>query len=226
MRAPLRWALAVPALAALGFVSWVAIQDGRADGIAQDAGREVGAWAAGGLEPAEQTWQSVWDELGRAAAIAPDNPAVMELQGVLLARRLDRPERVQQALERFHAAARARPTSPFPWANIAAALYRSGDTGPAFEEALRRAVYLGPSEPGVQAAVADYGLAVWDEVKPETRLAIDRMVGAGLRRDPPRMLGIAARRGRLSTACRHMPTVAGKPDPQWSQLCQGTEATS
>ena len=73
--------------------------------------------------------------------------------------------------------------------------------------------------------VALYGLAVWEEVAPETRDAIDHMMTNGMRRDPAQMLQIAQRRGRLDVACRHSPGLQRQTDSKWVQLCQSMEAT-
>jgi hypothetical protein len=84
---------------------------------------------------------------------------------------------------------------------------------------------LGPYEPEVQQMVSDLGLAMYDEVSPATRAAIERMVGAGMKRNAAEILQIASRRGRLGAACRHLD---GEPRPAASkstQICQSMEAT-
>src|SRR5205823_2599488 len=93
-----------------------------------------------------------------------------------------------------------RPMSPYTWANLAAVDYHLGDTGKAFRSALVRAAELGPHEPEVQATIASFGLAVWNEVDAQTQAAIERSVAAGMRREPREMLQIAQRRGRLAIA--------------------------
>ena len=225
MRTALRWAIAVPAVAGLGLLCAFAAQDGRSDALAYKASVEMGTWNAARTQPGEQTWTSVRDDLDRAAALDPRDPVVQELLGVLHARRHDRPEYISQAVVHFRNALEMRPTSAYTWANLAEAKYRLGDTGKEFELALVRAAQLGPAEPEVQRIVADFGLALWDEEKPETRLAVDRMVAAGLRRNAPEMLQISERRGRLPMACRHAASVPKSSESKWSQLCQSTEAT-
>lgn len=116
-----------------------------------------------------------------------------------------------------------RPSSPYPWSNIVALEYRRGGTGPLFEAALRNAAELGPSEPEVERSVVDYGLAVWNEVAPETRRAVEAVVTRAMERDPRETLHLAAKRGRLAVACRHLPS---REDKQWLRTCQSTEATS
>jgi cytochrome c-type biogenesis protein CcmH/NrfG len=117
-----------------------------------------------------------------------------------------------------------RPAWPHGWAALAEAQYRRGDLGPALEPALMRAVELGPAEPAVQVLVADYGLAVFDEVGRDAQAAIDRAVAAGMRRNPLEILRISERRGRLDRACRHLGDRA-KSDPHAARLCPDYEIT-
>ena len=108
----------------------------------------------------------------------------------------------------------------------AAVDYRAGQTGTQFEHALTKAARLGPSEPAVQRIVADYGLAVWDEVGPGTREAVQAVVANGMRRNPKEMLQIAGRRGRLAVACRHIADAPPRGDRGWSKLCGSRETPS
>lgn len=221
-----RLAIAAPLVLALGWLSFNTLRVGSADVIVYDASVEMSTWSASGAQPGEQTRSWVMADLERAKRWAPGNPYIYELQGLLDAGRLDAPEYLARSLVHFTHALELRPTSPYDWANIAAAEYRIGDTGAVFERAIVRAAALGPSEPSVQRTVADYGLAVWNDVQPGTRKAIEKAVANGMRRNPKEMLQIAERRGRLAVACRMLPTEPRTLDLKWSQLCQGTESTS
>ena len=130
-----------------------------------------------------------------------------------------------EASVHFLKAIELRPTAPNAWANIAAVRYREGGTGAGFEAALVRAAQLGPYEPEVQGVVANYGLAVFNEVTPATRSAIEAMVAAGMKRKPLEMLQIADRRGRLEVACRHLAGPPRQTDSKVTQLCPSLEAT-
>jgi hypothetical protein len=226
MRMPARLAIAIPALVALAWATGAALRTGSADAIVYGASAEMATWAASHAQPGTQTWQWVHDDLERAARRTPDNPIVQELLGLLGARRLDRPEYLEEGLVHFKSAIDLRPTSPFTWANIADVKYQLGDTGREFETALVRAATLGPWEPQVQRTVANLGLAVWNEVAPSTRAVIDRMVAMGLRRNPAETLQISERRGRLDVACRHVSGIPSTTESKWSKLCQSTETTS
>ena len=220
-----RWGLAAFICGAAGWLIVHAANNVRADSALMSASREMGAWAAGRLHPQTATWNSVRERLLQAEALSVDNPTVQELLGLLYTTRIDDAEYQFKGIVHFNRAARLRPVSPYTWANIVEARYAVGDTGQEFAAALRNAVTLGPSEPAVQRTVADYGLAVWDEMGPVERGLIDQMISSGLRRNPLEMLQISERRGRLAVACSHLHQLARAPDPKWYQLCQSTEAT-
>jgi predicted Zn-dependent protease len=153
----------------------------------------------------------------------PENPSLHEILGrlALFTRSEDAAD---EAIASFTRALQYRPGSPYSWANLAEALYRKGDTGLAFEQALRSAGETGPWEPQVQRTVAEYGLAVWNDVSSSTRYEIDRMVANGMARNASEILQISLRRGRLGVACGHL-VRSTHTDPKWVQLCQSTEAT-
>jgi predicted Zn-dependent protease len=218
--------LALPAVALLAWLALEAIAAGRADAVVYRASREMGAWSAAHAAPGEGAWNSVREDLLQAEAAAPRDPAIQELLGVLYAQRTDRPEDLTRAVTHFRNALAGRPTSPYTWANIAQTRYRLGQTDGDYEKTLVNAQRLGPAEPEVQRVVADYGLALWDEIGPATRAAVESAIAAGMRRNPSEMLLISARRGRLPVACRHGGSVpAGRPS-HWVRICQSTEATS
>ena len=225
MRVAIRFAVFVPLLAGLGWAGVLATSLARADGAVLDASREMGAWAAARMQPERGTFDSVRERLELAQHLSPSDPTTQELLGILYSGRRDSAEYLSNGVVHFTHALQMRPVSPYTWANLAEVKYNQGDTGAIFQLALGRAAELGPSEPEVQRMMADYGLAVWNEVALPTRQVIDRMVGAGLRRNPLEMLQISERRGRLAIACRHLVGISRAPDPKWYPLCQSTEAT-
>jgi hypothetical protein len=220
-----RLALIAPLLLGLGAASSLGVDHARASHLLWESSLEMGTWAASRVAPAESTWKSVEQQLLAAESHVDSDPANLELLGVLYSKQLGSLEYRDKSVVYLHRALAVRPLSPYTWVNLAEVLYLRGETGHVFETALLRASALGPSEPEVQRMIADYGLAVWAEVTPSTREAIDRLLGAGLRRNPLEMLQISERRGRLALACRHLVGNSRAPDPKWYQLCQSTEAT-
>jgi hypothetical protein len=219
---PLRLVVAIGAVGAAAALSGIAWSNAQADLLLAHASGEMATWSSRSV--VGESWDWVRDDLQRAAALDPTDPSIHELLGLLKARRLDRHDLVQQSTTHFSRALELRPVSPYAWAHLARASYRLGDTGAGFEAALRRSAGMGPAEPQIQQMVADLGLAVYGEASPETRQAVDRMVGFGLRRNPLEMLRISERRGRLDVACRRMGDDADLPaGKRWPEVCDSRE---
>ena len=224
MGATLRLLAVAPLMAVVGFASYQAVRYGVSGTASGNAMRELSHVArADGVTGAGSWWEG---DLNRAAREVPMDPALRELQAVATMRDTSEPASLGEAQRNLVAAIEARPGSGYTWANLAEVKYKLGDTGPAFEKALVNAVALAPFEPEVQRTVVNYGLAVMNEVAPATRAAIERAVAAGMKRNAPETLQIAARRGRLDAACRHLDGVPRPAASKWTQLCQSMEATS
>ena len=219
MDRPSRVLVVVPAIATLAFVSVWAARWGTADALAHDATREINTWTATGVTPGIDTWMWVRSDLQRAERLSPSDPAVPELLGVLHLQRAGRAEFSELALEHFARALSLRPSSPYTWANVAEARYRLGMTQAPFERILVLTQRLGPSEPETQRLLAELGLAMWDEIGPETQQAVRSAIRAGMRRNPLETLRISERRGRLSVACVHVPGDARLKETKWVEAC-------
>lgn len=223
MGAGARAFVAVPVIVVLAWATLDAARLGAADSAVYKAGREISTWAASGAMPGQETLGWVRSDLEEAVARDPKNASLHEMLGqVSLFTRAD--GSADQAIEGFAKALHARPSSPYSWAGLVEALYQKGDTGARFEQAIQRAARTGPWEPIVQRTIADYGLAVWDDVSPSTRNEIERLVANGMARDAGEILQISLRRGRLGVACSHLGH-STRTDPKWTQLCQSTGAT-
>jgi hypothetical protein len=211
-----------PALLLLGLASFTAIRYGLVGSVTGNATRELEIIAKTPGTDRGPWWR---DDLRRAAGELPRDPTVRELKALAVMSRNDATE-YAEAEQDLAAAIESRPGSGYTWAHLALLKYRVGDTGPGFEKAVQHAVALAPYEPEVQRMVADVGLAVLDEMQPVTRAAIERAVVAGLKRNAPEILQIAARRGRLNAVCRHFDRIARPAESKSKQLCQSMEATS
>jgi predicted Zn-dependent protease len=207
--------VAVPVLLALAWATFWTVRFGSAGSTAFWAGREMAAWQT---RPSQEAFIRMKADLDQAISRDPKDPSLQETLGRLFLAGGRDDAAADEAITRFANAARLRPTSAYSWANLAEALYRKGNTGPRFQEALQRATETGPWEPAVQGAVADFGLAVWDEVSSSTRSSIERMVANGMVRNAPEMLQISARRGRLGVACAHL-GLSTRADPKWTRIC-------
>lgn len=212
-----------PGILVLALFSYVAVSYGVAGSASANAARELERMSRSSGASSGDWWQ---DDLRRAAADVRKDPTVNELLAVAMLRNSTDPEQLAVAREHLQAAIAQRPGSGYTWASLAAAKYRLGETDTMFETALVHAMELAPYEPEVQRDVVNYGLAVIDEVKPETRAAIERAVAVGMKRNAPEILQISARRGRLGAACRHLDGVPRPAASKWTQLCQSMEAPS
>lgn len=218
MGTPARLLIVVPMVVLLGWCAVVAVNYGIAWTAVANATRE--------LERVNRTGSgefAAWSrsDLRLAADAVPHDPSVRELIA------LAEPGAENNAAEgHLIAAIEARPGSGYTWSSLAAHKYRVGDTGPGFEKAVIHASRLAPYEPEVQRTLVNYGLAVFDEMGPAARASVERAVAAGMKRNAPEILQIAARRGRLSVACRHLDGVPRPAESKWTQLCQSMEATS
>lgn len=213
-----------PIVAALAAAGVYAGQRGAGENQAYEASVEMATWAATQSRPGESTWNSVREDVEQAVERV-GGPVEHELLGLLHARRDDREDFIGTAQRHLQSALVARPSSGYTWASIAGLRYRQGRTDETFESVLRRAVEFGAMEPDVQRTVAHFGLAVWSEIGAQTRLAVERVVAAGMRRNPTEMLQISGRRGRLDVACRHANGNKSGAHHPWSKLCPSTEAT-
>ena len=222
MRRAIRLVAIAPLLAGLGWTSAVAIELGTAGEVAFTVGNRIAALRASDASTPD-TWETAHAQLLAAQPRASADPAIHDILGVIDMRR-GTPEYLDEAAVHFARALELRPTSAYTWANLAAVRYRQGRTGGEFQTAIVRAAWLGPQEPEVQRQMAHYGLAVWDELEPNARRAVDAMVAAGLKRKPLEMLQIAERRGRLAVACAHLGGLPRPTDPKWFQLCPSMEA--
>ncbi len=214
---------AAPGVALLAWAAFNAVDYGVAGAAAGNATREL-ARARYGPALDDATWWSV--DVQRALRSVPSEPTLRELDALVTLRTSTDFEKLEAARREVVQAVAARPGSGYAWSTLATLDYRLGETGTSFEKALVNAQRLAPYEPEVQQVIVDYGLAVIDEVQPSTRAAIERAVTAGMKRNAPEILQIAARRGRLDVACRHLDGPTRPAATKWTQFCQSMEATS
>jgi hypothetical protein len=227
MNSTIRIVVVVPVVAGLVWLAIHSFEAGLAGTKVFDAGVAMNALSAPrAAQPRGDALLGMRGDLLEAEAMTPRDPAIHELLGLIDARRGAGPEGYSEAAAHFVKALELRPTSPQTWSNLVAMKYRTGDTGREFEAAIFHAAELGKFEPDVQGVLANYGLAMWDEMAQETRAAIDMTISAAVKRNSLEMLQIAERRGRLDVVCRHFDGSTRQADPKWSQLCQSMEAIS
>ena len=208
---------------ALAWLSFLSVSYGVAGSASANASRELERMSRAPGQGSGEWWK---EDLRSAIKELPKDPTANELLAVGRTANDNDPDQLKAAREHLVTAIASRPGSGYTWANLAAVKYRLGETDGMFESALVHAMALAPFEAEVQRNVVDYGLAVVDDVKPETRAAIERAVAVGMKRNAPEILQISARRGKLGPACRHLDGVPRPAASKWTQLCQSMEATS
>jgi tetratricopeptide (TPR) repeat protein len=200
-----RWLTAAGAGIGLLVLAFIALCWGVADTKYEFASRGMARWSASPTAPEEDDWLAIRGALARADSLDGRNPAILGSLGLAYLRQPaatgDAYSGQQQALKYFQQALLERPTSPYTWGNVALVKYRLGQTDADLMQALSNATRLGPWEPEVQFAVADIGLALWDDLFGAQRAEVKGMVGRGMKRDADSMVRIAEKRGRLKLAC-------------------------
>jgi len=190
----------------LGAVSaaWVGGRAAWADMLQLQVRYNISRWQAGKAAPPQiAAWGEARNTLVQALVLTPDDPQIHENLGYLYGLRAlsskDIPELYQamlgQAQAYYRNAARLRPMSPHPWANIALASPYLGDTGASLWDAFDRAMAYGQRQPAVQVTLAELGFARWGELTEPRRSQLLAMVNQALPHSKSPLLDIAKRYG-------------------------------
>ncbi len=173
--------------------------------FAQD---EVELWTSMARTPGRAEIRGAARYFSDSLEYAADNPWALEGLGAMdLARlRVSRNPRealavTQGARAQFRQALRQRPTSPFLWANLALANLYLDEIDAELLTALRYAIELGPWEPTVQETTLFVGLAVWQELDPGLRQALELTIKRGATRNPHKIFKIVKSYTRFELIC-------------------------
>ncbi len=200
--------LAVPAVAGLLWLSWVAASHAWAETAIHEAAGNVTNMNATGQLPSYEEWKVMREPLTAARERDRANPNLYEAEGNLFTFVVKDGERYRgfaaEGVEAFSRAVVLRPASAFAWLGLAEAKYRNGEQDALFYRALANAAQLGPNEPPVQLGVTDLGLAAWDELPADLRETLLQLMRNSVRRNTVELLNIAERRGRLEMVCSAM----------------------
>ena len=182
--------------------------EGLSNFYAQSADIEVARWTKPGQQLNGNESAQVMAYLKTSLSYAPRNPWPLESMGALqlhIMRSQTDPRQAEAAARsaaRYFALALAeRPTSPFPWANLAMSKLSLGEQDETMLHAIEYAEKAGPWEPDVQQTVIFTGLAVWDKLNAERRAAVIRAMERTASRNPEKILVLAKSYGRLDLFC-------------------------
>ena len=168
-------AFAAAVLLTAGWVFVTAQRDIRADLTAGPARFTSQRWAEGINRPASRgQWEAAVAELKAAVDIHPQDPALHETLGNAWmvgatqdwASESDKAQWLSNATERYTRATALRPHDGLIWAELAGAMARAGNLGPATLAAAENALKLGPNEGHVHQAVMLLALEHWDVMSP------------------------------------------------------------
>jgi hypothetical protein len=187
--------------------AWVGGRAAWADMLQLQVRYNISQWQAGTVPPPQiAAWGEARNTLVQALILTPDDPQIHENLGYLYALRALSSKAVpelyqamlRQAQVYYRNAARLRPMSPHPWANIALASHYLGDVGAPLWDAFDRAMAYGQREPSVQATLAEVGFARWGELTEPRRSQLLAMVNQALPHSKGPLLDIAKRYGHAA----------------------------
>ncbi len=198
--------LVTAGIAMLAILGWISMRHGWADLRAAQA--HVPLWAAikGTKRLSAEEWARAEAHLQQALVLDPGDPSIMEDLGLLEMNRalVSRP-RVAAGLERavgyFRQSLRARPSSPYAWANLALAKSWLGALDVEFLYAIERAATLGAWEPEVQLTLDNIGFRAWDRLPPASRETLHQTMRRSLKRQEQVLFDMAAHFGRMDVLC-------------------------
>jgi len=173
--------LALPAvLAAAAMLGW-AVAYGlpllRSDLQSQGARQKVDTWARAGNGWTVDEWQLTRTQLLRALETAPNDPVphvtlaqLYVTQGLVAwGDEVQRQAYFGEALVYQRQALALRPTDGFTWSQVAISLFALGQPMADVQLAWSQALRYAPREAGVQRALVDLTLALWQQAPPEMR---------------------------------------------------------
>ena len=194
----------------LGYAFSIAARIGLADVYAEPAKSFLQTKRDADEVLTRDEWQAIYDNLGRALALAPGNPATLSELGrlnriLLEADDLDAEEIVRYgdaAAGYYQAALALRPTWPWDWGNLALVKYQQyQDTSGVYQDALVRAVEFGPREPSLQLRVAELGSDSWSILNPAATVAVLTAVDRALERDAETFSELSEAKERWQSLC-------------------------
>lgn len=174
---------AAGALACLGLLAWSLVQ-GAALMQANAGDYHASAFTALGelKAPPEELWVKADEAYRSAQALAPHATDLATALGRMREWQvIEQPPGAPEAAAARRAALghhlralQGRPSSPYAWASVAMVRARLGDTGPAFVQAVDRALALGPWELAVQQRMAVLGSVQAAQLPAETLERVER----------------------------------------------------
>jgi len=106
-----------------------------------------------------------------------------------------------EALVRYRASIKERPTWPYTWFELSRAKVRASELDSEFQIALKNAIRFGPNERKLQIEVVKLGLLAWEWLDDSTQDAVWEVAEVIIKRDPKALYRAVDSYGRLDLLC-------------------------
>lgn len=191
----------------LSVLAFAALRHGWADILAFQGRTLIKGWDKDQRSFPASEWAAAQSRLENSLYLTPGDPGVAEDLGRLhelrtrALRGTDTAAELGQAMDYLRRSLRARPTSPYTWANLAFVKSRLGMLDDEFYDSIRNAAMLGPWEPEVQLQLADIGFRYWNRMPKATQDTIHAAIRRGLKRQDGKLFDLASSYGRVDVMC-------------------------
>jgi len=106
-----------------------------------------------------------------------------------------------EALVRYRASIKERPTWPYTWFELSRAKVRASELDGEFQTALTNTIRFGPNERKLQIEVVKLGLLTWEWLDDSTQDAVWKVAEVIIKRDPRALYRAVDSYGRLDLLC-------------------------
>jgi hypothetical protein len=191
----------------LSVLAFVALKQGWADLFAFQGRALIRTWDREQRPFSNDEWMVAQSRLEKSLNLNPGDPGVSEDLGRLhelrtrALRGTDTAAELGVAQDYLRRSLRARPTSPYTWANLAFVKSRLGTLDDEFYRSIQNAALLGPWEPEVQLLLADIGFRYWNRMPKTAQDTIHAAIHRGLKRQDAKLFELASRYGRIDVMC-------------------------
>lgn len=194
-------------------LSSIAIRWGIADVYAFQARSYYDAWKKSNTA-SEENWNKAYEALSNAMALGSGHPEYMDSMGRLYALKVPRKavsiekagDDFNHAINYYRRAIEARPAWPRSWANLAFLKMRVNKVDAELNQAIIRAVHLGPWERRVQRRITEAGLFFWEDLEPSAQASVMKNIKQGLVTRPCMIAGLTDEYHKLDIVLDKFPT--------------------
>lgn len=189
-----------------------AVRIGMADIVAYKAEYLFASWEEDLRLPDQAEADAALASSASAISWEPGNPNYLNLhanillyQGLLYWGRPAFSEVTANAIALYQRSAQLRPKWPYTWARLALVKSYRGEIDSVFNNAVDKAVKLGPWEPGVHNLLTEAGLYSWRQLDKTRQGFIVSNIHRGLHHNFQSVNAIVVRHKKRTLICAHLP---------------------